>query len=169
MLQLEVPLATIEAAVRIANRKGVRVILNPAPAREISSEIFKLLSVITPNEHEAGILTGTQLSEDTGIGEAARALRGLSVRDVVITLGPRGAFFASKDMHGFVPGFDVDAVDSTAAGDVFNGALAVALGEETSLQQAIVFANAAAALSVTKLGAQPSAPDRKEIEMMMKR
>jgi ribokinase len=167
LLQLEIPLATVEAAIRIASQSNVRVILNPAPALQIEPGLFKFLSVITPNEHEAEILTGEHLSDDASIIAAARSLRGRGVPDVVITLGPRGAMFSTGSAEGFVPGFTIKAVDSTAAGDVFNGALAVSLSEGQPLREAVLFANAAAALSVSRLGAQPSAPRRLEIDEMM--
>lgn len=169
LLQLEIPLPTVEAAIRIASRSNLLVILNPAPALQLEPGLFKHLSVITPNEHEAQFLTGVHLSDDASIIHAAQSLRSRGVHDVVITLGPRGAMFATGETNEFVPGFDIDAVDSTAAGDIFNGALAVSLSEGQPIREAVRFANAAAALSVSRLGAQPSAPSRIEINEMMKR
>jgi ribokinase len=163
LLQLEIPLTTVEAAVRIASKAGVRVLLNPAPAQQLHAELLKLISFITPNENEAELLTGIHITDDTTVGAAATILRTQGVPAVVITLGARGAYLVDAGREEFVPPFKVRAVDSTAAGDVFSGALAVALGERLTLKDAVQFASAAAALSVTKLGAQPSAPRRDEI------
>jgi ribokinase len=164
LTQLETPLATVAAAVKLAVRAGVKVILNPAPARPIPASLLKLISIITPNETEAELLTGIKVNNDRGVMKAAAALRAKGVGAVVLTLGARGAYYDTGAEWAFVPGFKVEPVDTTAAGDVFNGALAVALAEGKSLAEAIRFANAAAALSVTKLGAQPSAPKRADIE-----
>ena len=162
--QLETPLATVMAAARVAASAGVPVILNPAPARALPNSLLKLISILTPNETEAEFLTGIPVTDDAAAAAACSQLRSRGVRTVILTLGARGAFLADAGGHELVPGFKVKAVDSTAAGDIFNGALAVALAEGKSLRQAVCFANAAAALSVTRLGAQPSAPTRTEIE-----
>jgi ribokinase len=145
----------------------VRAILNPAPARALPDELLKLVSILTPNETEAELLTGIKVTDEATAAQAAEKLRSRGVETVILTLGARGAFVATASTRELVPGFTVKAVDSTAAGDVFNGALAVALGEGRALLQAVRFANAAAAISVTRLGAQPSAPGRKEIEVLM--
>jgi len=167
--QLETPLSTVQAAAELAHEANVRVILNPAPAQPLGEEILRHVSVLTPNETEAELLTGIEVTDDAGAEAAAETLAAMGVGAILITLGPRGAFILDADHRGLVPGFEVEAVDTTAAGDVFNGALAVALGEGRSLAQAARFANAAAALSVTKLGAQPSAPTREEIEGFLRR
>lgn len=167
LLQLEIPLPTVEAAVRIAANAGVRVLLNPAPARQLDPQFLKRISVITPNEHEVETLTGVEISDDASVATAASILRGRSIPAVVITLGARGAFLSVGGSDSFVEPFAVKAIDSTAAGDVFSGALAVALGERLALNEAVRFASAAAALSVTRLGAQPSAPGREEILSFM--
>ncbi len=167
VMQLETPLATVQAAAELAVRAKVPVILNPAPARVLPDKLLKLVSILTPNETEAELLTGIQVTDDATAEKAAEKLRARGVETVILTLGARGAFVATASTRELVPGFPVKAVDSTAAGDVFNGALAVALGEGRALLQAVRFANAAAAISVTRLGAQPSAPRRKEIELLL--
>jgi ribokinase len=162
--QLETPLDTVHAAVDLAAKHGVRVVLNPAPARHLPEEILRHVSVLTPNETEVELLTGIEVSNDAAALAAAERLNAVGVEAILITLGSRGAFIFDSDHAELVPGFKVEAVDTTAAGDVFNGALAVALAECSPLPKAVRFANAAAALSVTKLGAQPSAPTREEIQ-----
>jgi len=167
--QLETPLDTVQAAVELAAEQGVRVVLNPAPAQSLGQEILKHVAVLTPNETEAELLTGIEVSDDAAALAAAEELKSLGVEAVLITLGARGAFLFDSDHAELIPGFEVEVVDTTAAGDVFNGALAVALAEGSSLAEAARFANAAAALAVTKLGAQPSAPSREEIEAVLAR
>jgi ribokinase len=168
LLQLESPLETVEAAARAAKERGVPVILNPAPARELGDGLLSLVTVLTPNEHEAKVLTGITVRDRRGAREAAGRLRARGLAIVVITLGERGVFVLSDAFDGHVPAFKVDPVDTTAAGDVFNGALAVALAERRPLPDALRFAQAAAAVSVTRPGAQPSAPTREEIEALLK-
>ena len=164
VLQLETPLTTVLAAARMAKRAGVPVVLNPAPARPLPDSLLKCVSIFTPNETEAELLTGIKVDSETAAARAATKLISRGVETVILTLGARGAFVATAQMRQIVPAFKVKPVDTTAAGDVFNGALAVALAEEKPLVEAVLFANAAAALSVTKLGAQPSAPTRRAIE-----
>lgn len=167
LLQLESPLGTVAAAVRKARRRGLPVILNPAPARELDDALMGLVTFLTPNEHEAELLTGIPVKDEPGARQAARRLRQRGTGSVVITLGARGAFVSSADVEELVPAFKVEPVDTTAAGDVFNGALAVALAEGSPLADALRFAQAAAAISVTRPGAQPSAPTRAEIEKLI--
>jgi ribokinase len=168
IMQLETPLATVQAAAELAAAKGVQVILNPAPARPLPDALLKLVSILTPNETEAELLTGIKVDSDETAAQAAQALLGKGVQTVIITLGARGALVTTPTSAQLVPGFKVEPVDTTAAGDIFNGALAVALAESRALLDAVRFANAAAALSVTKMGAQPSAPKRKEIEKFLR-
>jgi len=167
--QLETPLETIIAAVGMASAAGVPVILDPAPAQPLGEDLLRQVSVLTPNETEAELLTGIKVADDDGASKAAHALLAQGVQTVLITLGPRGAFVAGGQVNERVPSIQVDPVDSTAAGDVFNGALAVALAEGKPLLDAVRFANVAAALSVTRLGAQPSAPSRIDIEACLNR
>ena len=166
--QLETPLSTVRAAAQIAANAGVPLILNPAPAQPLPNALLKLVSILTPNETEAELLTGIEVADAAGAARAAAKLRLRGVQTVIITLGVRGAYVAGEGVECLVPGFKVKAVDTTAAGDVFNGALAVALGEGRPILDAARFANAAAALSVTRRGAQPSAPTRAEIDEVMR-
>jgi ribokinase len=168
VMQLETPLTTVRTAAELAARAGVPVILNPAPAQTLPDRLLRLVSFITPNETEAELLTGIRVTDESSAAKAADRLLKRGVQRVILTLGGRGAFVATAAMKQRVPGFNVTAVDTTAAGDIFNGALAVALGEGRQLLDAVRFANAAAAISVTRIGAQPSAPTRKEIERMLK-
>jgi len=164
LLQLESPLETVEAAIRAAKGRGIPVILNPAPARALDDGLLRGVSVLTPNEHEAAMLAGIEVESEHDMRKAAARIRARGPRTVVITLGERGVYASSEGSEGLVPAFKVEPVDTTAAGDVFNGALAVALAERRSLPDALRFAQAAAAISVTRPGAQPSAPTRAEIE-----
>jgi ribokinase len=168
VMQLETPLAALQTAAELAARAGVPVILNPAPARPLPDRLLRLVSFITPNETEAELLTGVPVIDDDSAAKAAGRLLKRGVRNVILTLGRRGALVAGVDLRQRVPGFKVTAVDTTAAGDVFNGAFAVALGEGRPLLDAVRFANAAAAISVTRFGAQPSAPKRREIDRMLR-
>lgn len=169
VLQLETPLAAVQAAISIAARSHVPVILNPAPARPLPDKLLSRVSILTPNETEAELLTGVTVTDDSTAERAAAALLERGVGTVILTLGARGAFVATRDTKQLVQGFKVRAVDATAAGDVFNGALAVALAEGRQLLDAVRFANAAAAISVTRLGAQPSAPSRSEIDRLLRK
>jgi ribokinase len=164
LMQLETPLETVMAAAEIAGRRGIPVLLNPAPARPLDDGLLRNVSILTPNETEAEILTGIAVKAIPDAEKAAGTLRRRGPRTIVITLGERGCYAAGDEFEGMIPAFKVRPVDSTAAGDVFSGALAVAMAEKRPLPEALRFASAAAALSVTKLGAQPSAPTRAEIE-----
>ena len=163
VLQLETPMTSVQLAATLAQRAGATVILNPAPARPLSNALLKRVSILTPNETEAELLTGIKVKDERGAAKACAQLHSRGARTVIMTLGARGAFFSAGAARGLVPGFKVKAVDTTAAGDVFNGALAVAVAEGRALPDAIRFANAASAVSVTHWGAQPSAPRRSVI------
>lgn len=164
LLQLEIPMTTVEYAVRMAASLGKKVIVNPAPACPLSEELLRDVYLITPNETEAGILTGIAIVDNDSAIKAAEALLGLGVQNVVITLGEKGALVYNAEVSMFVPAYQVKAVDTTAAGDVFNGALAVALSEGRTLPDAARFACAASAISVTRMGAQNSVPSRDELD-----
>lgn len=166
LLQLETPADGSLAAAEYCRARGASVVLNPAPARALPDAIWPHLSIVTPNESEAELLTGVAVKSDAGAAEAARRLRARGVPAAIITLGARGAWVSTAHGDRLVPGFAVRVVDTTGAGDVFNGALAVALAEGRELLAAVRFANAAAALSVTKYGTQTSAPTRAEIDRL---
>ena len=168
VLQLEIPLQTVEAAARLAATREARLILNPAPARMLPDTLLSHVSLITPNEGEAEQLTGVDLSDEVALTRAVAALHERGVRNVVVTLGARGVFVSADGESELVPACRVNVVDTTAAGDVFNGSLAVALVEQRPLGVAVRFASAAAALSVTRMGAQASAPWRAEIETFLR-
>lgn len=161
--QLETPIETIEYLATIAKAEGKKLILNPAPAASIPDAIFDGLFLITPNESETALLTGIHVNDETTAKEAVRIFKVKGVQNVIITLGSKGAYIACREFEGLVPAHKVKAVDTTAAGDVFNGALVVALAEDQSWIEAVEFASKAAAISVTKLGAQTSAPYLNEI------
>ena len=168
IIQLESPLSAIQRAAEIASAHGVRVILNPAPAQPlIGGSLLSHVSILTPNETETEILTGIAIKSDKDFQQAAAALLPIGLEAVIVTLGSRGAYVATPQEQRFIPAFEVEVVDTTAAGDVFNGALAVALAEGQDLFEAARFANAAAALSVTRLGAQVSIPRRVEIDALL--
>ena len=167
LVQLETPIATVQAAVEMAASHGVKVILNPAPAQHLRDELLQHLAFLTPNESETELLTGVKVASIQDAQVAAGVLLKRGVGNVIITLGAAGALVANNNAIRHIPGFKVDPVDTTAAGDVFNGALAVAIAEDMPVEKAVRFANAAAALAVTKPGAQPSAPHRQEIEVMI--
>jgi ribokinase len=169
LLQLEIPLETVMAAAQLAKGEGAQVILDPAPAPDSLPEGFlRSIDILTPNEVEAMKLTGRQgggLTLDEA-GDVSKVLQSAGVKTVILKLGERGCFLAQGDAHTWIPAPRVDAVDTTAAGDVFNGALAVASSEGASLIEACRFAVRAAALSVTRLGAQRSVPTRTELDAL---
>ena len=165
LMQLEVPMETVCFVADIAWQKGKKVILNPAPAHPLPADLLRHLYLITPNETEAEMITGVKITDESSAGEAARALSGMGVQNVIITLGSKGALIYSNGKAEMVPALKVEAVDTTAAGDVFNGALTVALSEGRSLKEAARFACKASAISVTRVGAQSSAPYRNEVDI----
>lgn len=165
LMQLEIPMDTVEYVAEAAYRKGKKVILNPAPAQALSPSLLRHLSIITPNEMEAEMISGIRITDENSAREAARAIVGMGVECVIITLGAKGALIHCDGADEFIPALRVEAVDTTAAGDVFNGALTVALAEERSLAEAVRFACKASAISVTRVGAQSSAPYRIEVDI----
>lgn len=163
LTQLEIPLETVVSLALRVGALGKKLILNPAPARSLPPELLANLYMITPNETEAKQLTGVQVNSAATAHEAALKLRSSGVEVVIITLGERGAYLHSADFSELIPAPAVQAIDTTAAGDTFNGALAVALSEGTDLREAVRFANHCAAISVTREGAQAAIPYRKEL------
>jgi ribokinase len=166
LLQLEVPLPAVYRAVEQGTRHGCRVILNaaPAPERPLTPELLSFVDVLTPNQHEARVLAGS----DESPRSAARRLLAAGPQAVVMTLGADGAWVLSGEGEATVPGRRVEAVDATGAGDCFSGALTVALSEGRSLEEAVRWAVVAASLSVKRLGAQPSLPTRNEVEAALR-
>lgn len=164
LMQLESPVESVLAAAKIAHENHTTVVLNPAPARVLSDELLALVDIITPNETEAEKLTGIRVENDDDAARAARALHDKGIGTVIITLGSRGVWASVNGEGRRVPGFKVKAIDTIAAGDTFNGALVTALLEGKRMDDAIRFAHAAAAIAVTRKGAQPSVPWRKEID-----
>ena len=168
LMQLESPLESVLAAAKIAHQHQTTVVLNPAPARALSDELLSLIDIITPNETEAEKLTGIRVENDDDAAKAARVLHEKGIGIVMITLGSRGVWVSHDGQGRRVPGFKVQAVDTIAAGDTFNGAFVTALLEGTALDEAIRFAHAAAAIAVTRKGAQPSVPWREEIDEFLR-
>jgi ribokinase len=163
LMQLEIPMETVEQAIVKAHDLGKKIILNPAPAQTIRTEFLNRIFLLTPNETEAGILSGCPVTDLESARIAAEKLITLGVKNVIITMGSTGAFFKNNSDEFLVPAFPVKPVDTTAAGDVFNGAIAVALAAGQDWPEAIRFANRAAAISVTRMGAQSSAPTAGEL------
>ncbi|MEQ3081225.1 ribokinase [Bacteroides cellulosilyticus] len=166
LMQLEIPIETVEYAAQIASEQGIKVILNPAPARALSNKLLQNLYMIIPNETEAEILSGIKVTDWESARRAADIISAKGVDIVVITLGSKGALIKEKDTFHEVPVPKVKAVDTTAAGDTFCGALCVALSEDVDALNAVKFANKCASITVTRMGAQPSLPYRKEIDVL---
>ncbi|MBG6028394.1 ribokinase [Proteus columbae] len=168
LMQLESPLDSVLKAAEIAKQENVQVILNPAPAQALPDELLSLVDIITPNETETEYLTGIKVIDDESAQQAADVLHHKGIKTVLITLGSRGVWVSEKNSKGcIVPAFKVKAVDTIAAGDTFNGALITALLEGQSMMPAIKFAHAAAAIAVTRAGAQPSVPWRHEVDTFL--
>ena len=169
LTQLEITDEPIAAAFRLAKKYKKKTILNPAPYRPISQDILSMVDYITPNETEASYLTGVPINSVDDAREAARKLLEMGVKNVIITLGVKGVYFTDGERDIHVEGIKVDAVETTGAGDAFNGGFATAIGEGADVEAALKFANCTAALSVTKLGAAESMPSRAEINSFMKK
>ncbi|QAR33486.1 ribokinase [Geovibrio thiophilus] len=167
LLQLEVPMEAVLEAAKIANSAGTRIIFDPAPAGDVPSELLKLADIITPNETEAEALTGIRPDDQTGFEAAGKALTAKGVKAAVMKAGSRGAYIYQNGRLIHAEGFKVNTVDTTAAGDTFNAGLAYALGEGMALRAAVRFANAAAAISTTKHGAQDGMPSLNEVQGLL--
>ncbi|GAB3767615.1 ribokinase [Spirosoma horti] len=166
LLQLETPIPTVAYAIQQSYERGMRVVLNPAPAQVLDSAVLACLHVITPNETEAEWLTGVRVTDEATAQQAAQRLHEAGVPNVVITLGARGAYLSTAEGASLIAVPSVTAVDTTAAGDCFNGALAVAIAEGYDLPKAVAFACKAASISVTRMGAQASLPHRHEVDAL---
>jgi len=169
VLQCEVPMEANKRAAEIANKNDTLVILNPAPARKIPDTLLSLVDIITPNESEAEILTDMPTETNSQAMEAAHHLLSKGVETVILTLGSRGSLLLTEKMEKRIPAYLVDVIDTTAAGDAFCGALAAILSNGSIIEEAIKIANAAGALAVTKLGAEPSLPTKKDIDQLINR
>ena len=168
LIQLEIPMKIVEHVIAISKTYGKKIILNPAPGQKLKDELFESLFAITPNEIEAEIITGIKVVDLDSAKKAAIILRDKGVTNVIITMGEKGAYVFSKEFSGIISGHKVEAKDTTAAGDTFNGAFAVAINRGDALDEAVKFANKAASLAVKKFGAQSSIPYLKDMDLLSK-
>jgi len=166
LMQLEIPIETVEYVAEIANKKGIKVILNPAPARSLSDELLKCLYIIIPNKSEAEILSGIKVTDYETARQAADIISARGVENVIITLGPQGALIKEGPDYHHVEAYKVESVDTTAAGDSFCGSFCVGLVEGRSIPDSVILAAKAAALTVTRMGAQSSIPFRSELSSL---
>ncbi len=167
LTQLETPLDTVEYLANYARKNHKNLILNPAPAMALPDSVYEGLFLITPNETETELLTGVAITDEMSSKQAVEIFKRKGVQNVIITQGSRGAYVDCAEFTGFADSFKVKAIDTTAAGDIFNGALLVALADNQSWKDAVVFASRAAAISVTKMGAQTSAPTKMELDTFL--
>ena len=165
LMQLEVPIDTVEYAATIANRYGKKVILNPAPASTLSNSFLNNVHTILPNRIEAEMLSGIKVMDVESAHRAAKAIGEKGIENVVITLGKDGAYVKEKDEYTMIPAKEVETIDTTGAGDVFCGAFSVYLSQGHSLAESVKFANAAAAIAVTRIGAQSAIPYKREVNL----
>lgn len=163
LLQLEIPMAVVQYAITYASSRGIKVVVNPAPVNSFIPALFPLIDVLTPNRYEAEQLTGVKVSDFDTAHKAAGILQERGIKTIVITLGNKGAVLLHNDEFNIIPAIRCNAIDTTAAGDVFNGALCVAISEGREMLPAVEFACRAAAISVTRMGAQSSIPNRNEL------
>ena len=167
LLQLEIPIETVLTATQGAKESGLRVLLNPAPARSLPDELISLPDFIVPNEIELSLMTGQPVNEISSAESAAKILLERGAQNVIVTLGANGALIANKEMTKHIPAYNVETVDTTAAGDAFIGGFASALLQNKSLEEAVRYGCACGALAATKFGAQPSLPTKDEVERFM--
>ena len=164
LVQLESPIDAIRAAIKKSHKNGAVVILNPAPAQSLERNFLKEIDIITPNKVEAEMISGIKVTDVESLHTIAKKFIEFGIKNVLITLGSKGVFVGSSDQMELIPGYKVCSIDSTGAGDVFSGSLAALLSEGMPIEKATKLANASASISVTRMGAQNSAPKRKEIE-----
>jgi len=169
LLQLEIPLETVIHAANVAHQNGLRVILNPAPARSLPDSLLADVDILVPNESELKLLSGQSVTDIDSAASAARTVLAKGVKTVIVTLGSNGALLVTDERIAHIPTFSVDVVDTTAAGDAFIGGLAAALLKGKALEEAVRYGNASGALAATKFGAQPSLPTQDEVEQLLRR
>jgi len=167
LLQLEIPIESVVAAARLAKEREIKVVIDPAPAQKLPPELYHYCDVLTPNEIEAGLLVGFPVRDEDAAISAAKTLVGRGAKQVIIKMGSKGAYWFDGEKGEFFSTYQVEAVDTVAAGDAFNGGLAVGLAEDLPMEEAMLWGMAAGALSTTKRGAQPSMPDRVSVEKMI--
>ena len=167
LLQLEVNMDAIEQVIDYAHLKGKQIVLNTAPARKLPESLLKKLDIVTPNEIEAGILTDTKVETTEDAEKAAQILMNSGVKNVVVTMGKHGVFVMTPDRKEMIPSMPVKAIDTTGAGDAFNGGFVTALAEGKDIFEAARFGNAVGALSVTKIGTAPAMPHRSDIDRFL--
>lgn len=168
ILQLEIPMETVYEAIKLGSKYGKTIILNPAPAQKIDPKYASMVTYMTPNEHEAELLTDIKTDTDSGIEAAADKLLSQGYKNVLITLGDKGSYFKNKDGELHTSAHKVKAVDTTAAGDSYIGAFAYGLANEQSVEEALNYASAVSAIAVTRMGAQPSLPSKTEVDDFLK-
>jgi ribokinase len=169
LLQLEIPLEAVVHAASLARQNGLRVILNPAPARPLPDSLLADVDILVPNESELQLLSGQPVTDMNSVKSAARVLLEKGVKTVIVTLGANGALLVTNEQVTHIPTFKVGVVDTTAAGDAFIGGLAAALLKGKPLKEAVRYGNASGALATTKFGAQPSLPTQNEVEQLLRR
>ena len=169
LLQFEIPIETVIHSAHLAKQKGLLVLLNPAPAHNIPDDLLRTADYILPNETELGLLTGKPVSDLAMVEAAAYTLIARGARNIIVTLGAKGALIVNKEFVKLIPAFKVKVVDTTAAGDAFIGGLAVGILDGKSLQDAVQYAGACGALAVTKFGAQPSLPTAEDVKNFINR
>lgn len=167
LLQLEIPVPTVVYAARVAKEKGLTVIFDPAPAAPFPDELYKYVDIVTPNETEATILTGIEITDIDTAKAAARILLEKGVKLAIITLAEKGVLIANEASTQHLPAFNVGVIDTTAAGDAFTGTLGACISEGKTIEDSVEYAMAAGALTVTKIGAQPSLPTKEEVRALM--